>query len=115
MKKVLLTLTVLSLFLSCERRSFEDLSEPVPLVTTVKYNDHIKPLLQSNCTNCHSATGSASYYPLATYAQAKAAVDNILLRIQKPAGDPEKMPAGGSLPQSSIELIKQWKTNGLLE
>lgn len=112
---VILFATALTLILSCERRTFEDLSDNTPITQTIKYTDQVRPIIQNNCISCHSSGGAASYYPLTNYIETKSAIDNILIRIQKPSGDPEKMPQGGSLSQNSIDIIKKWKTDGLLE
>lgn len=117
MKKttVILSATILTIALSCERRTFEDISESTPITQTVKYTENVKPIIQNNCISCHSASGSAAYYPLTNYAETKTAIDNIISRIQKPVGDPEKMPQGGSLSQNNIDIIKKWNADGLLE
>ena len=42
-------------------------------------------------------------------------IDNIINRIERPNGDPLKMPQGGSLSQSQINLFVKWKADGLIE
>ncbi|WP_449400787.1 hypothetical protein [Chryseobacterium wanjuense] len=45
----------------------------------------------------------------------KTHIDNILDRIQRPNGDPLKMPQGGALSPSQINIFTKWKADGLVE
>lgn len=98
---------------SCETRTYEDISAEVILPQTVSYAKDIKPVIDNNCIICHSAGGISGFYPLTDYNLVKNAADNILDRIQRPTGDPQKMPQGGALSQANIDLIKKWKIDGL--
>ncbi|MBW8360836.1 MAG: cytochrome c [Kaistella sp.] len=98
---------------SCETRTYDEISGSTPLPVTVKFTQDIKPIIDNNCTVCHSPNGAAAFFPLTDYTLVKNAVDQILDRTQRPAGDPQKMPQGGSLSPAQIELIKKWKTDGL--
>lgn len=68
--------------------------------------------MDSNCTSCHSASG---FKPLNNYNLVKENIDIIINRIQRPAGDPLKMPQGGSLSPNQINLFVKWKADGLIE
>jgi len=106
-------IAVLFLFVtSCESRTYEEISDNTPITTVVKYESDLKPIIESNCINCHSAT---SYKPLVNYNQIKANIDIIINRIQRPSGDPLRMPQGGSLSSNQINLFVKWKTDGLIE
>lgn len=105
----------LSALISCETKTFEDISENTPVPDLVTYNKDVKTIIQNNCVVCHSATGSNPYFPLTDYTAAKNAIDNILDRIQRANGDPLKMPQGGTLSPDHINIIKKWKADGLLE
>ncbi len=100
---------------SCDSRTYEEISDNTPITATVKYTSDVKPIIEANCTVCHSAGGSAAFQPLKNYDQVKMQIDNILDRIQRPNGDPQKMPQGGALSQPNIDIIKKWKSDGLLE
>lgn len=100
---------------SCDSRTYEEISDNTPITTTVEYTSDVKPIIEANCIACHSPGGSAAYQPLKSYDQVKTHIDNILDRIQRPNGDPEKMPQGSALSQPNIEIIKKWKSDGLLE
>ena len=103
------------LFASCDTRTYEEIADPIAVIQTVNYNDNVKSIIESNCLSCHGTVGSASYYPLNNYNETKNAIDNIINRIERPIGDPLKMPQGSSLSQNNIAIIKQWKVDGLLE
>lgn len=68
--------------------------------------------MDNNCISCH---GAGSFKPLTTYNEVKTNIDAIIERIQKQNGDPLKMPQGGSLSGSQINVIVTWKADGLLE
>ncbi|MBO9584877.1 MAG: cytochrome c [Flavobacterium sp.] len=82
-------------------------------VTNPTYTANIKSIIDANCTSCHGPGGSKSDVPFTTYAQVSANASNIKVRIEKPAGDPLKMPKGGSLSQANIDLINKWITDGM--
>lgn len=103
---------MVSLAISCESRTYEEISDNTPVAATVKYTANIKPIMDANCLSCHDAT---SFKPLTNYSQVKANIDQIIDRIQRPNGDPQKMPQGSSLSQIQISTIVKWKTDGLLE
>ncbi|TXF77334.1 c-type cytochrome [Chryseobacterium sp.] len=98
---------------SCETRTYEEISESTPLPAMVTFTQDIKPIIDNNCVVCHSPNGASAFFPLTDYTLIKNAIDDILDRIQRPAGDPLKMPQGGSLSPAQIEIIKKWKTDGL--
>lgn len=106
------------LSISCSNNSEDDLTNPVVLGNT-KYSSDIKPIIDNNCISCHGATPSnGAPMSLVTYAQVKEAVQNrgLLDRISRTQGAPGMMPfLGPRLPQSTIDLIVDWNTDGLME
>ena len=115
MKKIIYISGLILFITSCESRTYEEISDNTPITQTVRYETDIKPIVSANCISCHSATGSASFQPLTNYNQVKNNINNILDRIQRPNGDPQKMPQGGSLSTNQINLFIKWKTDGLNE
>ncbi|MFP3593472.1 c-type cytochrome [Chryseobacterium sp. SIMBA_038] len=115
MKKILYILSSAVLLIACESRTYEEISDNTPITETVRYTQDVKPVVEANCIGCHSATGSASYKPFTNYDQVKANIDGILNRIQRQNGDSQKMPQGGSLSQSQINIFIKWKADGLIE
>ncbi|AKK72058.1 hypothetical protein OK18_04870 [Chryseobacterium gallinarum] len=108
----LLTISAGSILISCESRTYEEISDNTPITLPVKYITDVKPIMDNNCNACHSAT---SFKPLATYDQVKNNIDGILDRIQRPDNDPGKMPKGGSLSATQINIFIKWKADGLAE
>ncbi|WP_228408900.1 hypothetical protein [Chryseobacterium sp. JV274] len=114
MKKLtsLLILSSAIILTACDSRTYEEISDNTPITAPVKYTTDVKPIVDNNCIGCHSTTG---YKPLVTYDQVKNNIDGILDRIQRPNGDPEKMPQGGSLSAAQINIFIKWKADGLNE
>lgn len=104
--------------ISCTNNSEDDLTNPIVLGNT-KYSVNVKPIIDNNCISCHGATPSnGAPMSLVTYAQVKDAVQNrgLLDRISRTQGAPGMMPfLGTRLPQSTIDLIVDWNTDGLME
>ncbi|VXB02020.1 conserved exported hypothetical protein [Flavobacterium sp. 9AF] len=118
-KKTILTLTILTTLLaSCTNDSEADLVD-VPNENTVTYTNYVKNVIDSNCLFCHGATPSnGAPMSLTTYSLVKDAVLNrgLLDRISRPQGSSGMMPNGGTrLPQTTIDAITKWQTDGLLE
>lgn len=99
--------------LGCDTRTYEDLTGKIEIPETVKYTQDVKPVVERNCTVCHSPGGASSFFPLTDYTLVKNAIDRILDRVQRPSGDPQKMPQGGNLSQTDIDILKKWKADGL--
>lgn len=110
---IILFLLLTLIFCACETRTYAEISDEVILPQTVSYAKDVKPVIDNNCISCHSVGGISGSYTLTDYPSVKNAADNILDRIQRPTGDPQKMPQGGALSQAHIDLIKKWKTDGL--
>lgn len=115
MRKLTYVLMAMPTFIltACDSRTYEEISDNKPIVVPVNYTNDIKPIVDNNCIACHSAGGFNK--PLATYEQVKNNIDGILDRIQRPNGDPGKMPKGGSLSTAQINIFIKWKADGLTE
>ena len=109
LKIVLLAISGLFLF-SCESTTIQDVSG---VVSNPTYNAHIKPVMTSKCTSCHS--GGNQYPNLETYSEVKDASQNgnLLCRLDAQCGN--IMPQSGSLPQATITMINKWATNNFPE
>ncbi|WP_228456997.1 c-type cytochrome [Chryseobacterium sp. LAM-KRS1] len=115
MKKLLYIVSSAVLLISCESRTYDEISNHTPITQQVKFTADIKPIIDANCISCHSANGPGSFQPLTNYNQVKNNIDKIIDRIQRPNGDPGKMPQGGSLSATQINLFIKWKADGLVE
>ncbi len=104
--------------ISCSNNSEDDLTNPI-VQNTTKYLQDIKPIIDNNCIMCHGTTpANGAPMSLTTYAQVKDAVQNrgLLDRISRAQGALGMMPNQGiRLPQTTIDLIIDWNTDGLLE
>jgi len=123
MKKIIfLILTNLVLILtisSCSQSTYDDIEEEVdPIPEIVTYLD-VKPIIDDVCLACHSnPPQNGAPMSLVTYENVKEAIleRDLINKISKNEGDNGLMPLGGPrLPQSSIDLIVKWNTDGLLE
>lgn len=106
---------IVLLLTACNSRTYDEISEQIPPPQMVTYNKDVKPIIDQNCIMCHAPGGAASFQPWTSYTQVKNNIDKILDRIQRPVGDPQKMPQGGALSQSQIDVFIQWKQDGLQE
>ena len=121
-KNLTFVFTIIILFAySCSSSSNDDLNpnpDPDPTPTTnVTYNGDIKAIIDGNCISCHGNSpehGAPPGSSFTTYTQVNNNVDKIINRIQ---GTPSIMPPAANSPLSTaqIDLIKKWKTDGLLE
>ncbi len=113
-KTYYLILITLFFVFGCSNNSEDDLT--IPLTSNItKYSRDIKPIIDNNCVACH---GSTTQMPLVTYNQVKLSVQNngLLDRISRVQGASGMMPYQGTrMPQTTIDLINDWNTDGLLE
>jgi uncharacterized membrane protein len=102
---LLLTLIALS---GCKKEKANSLADGV-------YFPKVKTIIQDNCLSCHSSTGTWQGRPtqfdtdtdiVAAAASIKAAVADSVTFINK------RMPQGGSLSASDIDIIVQWFSKG---
>lgn len=103
----------------CSAKVLDDL-EPIELVTEeVVTFQEVRFVFDNICQQCHSnPPQNGAPMPLVTYENVKNAVESrgLLDRISRPEGASGLMPLGGPrLPQETIDLIVQWKEDGLLQ
>ncbi|WP_299212006.1 hypothetical protein [uncultured Aquimarina sp.] len=113
-----LILCIITISISCENDSENDLIDVTPPVTVVTYDNNVKAIIDNNCTSCHNDPPiNFAPMPLLTFDQVKEAVDNRGLLDRVSSEDTNfLMPSGGPrLPQATIDIILQWNTDGLLE
>ncbi len=89
----------------------------------VDYSSQIQPIFNQNCTSCHGGSGGlalTSYEELMRGGNSGTVVvagnaTGSLLAQRLDGSVPPIMPQGGSLPDSTINLIKQWINEGAME
>ncbi len=113
MKKVKIIVIALVgiVFVSCDSNTLQEIQ---PVVTNPTFNANIKPIFDSKCVSCHTASGS-QYPALADYSQVKDAIENgvVICRIENGCG--AIMPPSGKMSQSLIDMINNWKNQGYVE
>jgi uncharacterized membrane protein len=116
-KRYILLPLLLVVLASCESTTYEEIQDDTIIEGNVTYNANVKTIIQANCISCHSTGGTASFKPLGTFAEVVDAVQNagLLDRIQRQNGEDGLMPQSGRMPQSTIDIILEWNTDGLLE
>ncbi|WP_244606807.1 hypothetical protein [Flavobacterium circumlabens] len=93
--------------------------DTAPITGLATYNMNVKSIIDNNCVVCHAAVPkNGAPMSLVNYDQVKNAVLNrgLLTRISLENGNSSLMPQGGPrLPQATIDVIKKWEQDGLLE
>ena len=113
MKKYLLLLLLPGFTLLQYCSSSKKAKAPEQTVTKINFDDHIKPLVSTNCSPCHTI-GKKSH--IIEYKLAVEHADDIVRRINLTKADKDFMPfKHDKLPDSVIAVFAQWKADGLLE
>jgi hypothetical protein len=83
--------------------------------TKITYTANVKPLIQANCTPCHfPPNGRAHAYD--NYTAVNTDIDKIIDRVNRNPTDRGFMPMRHpKLSDSAINVLVQWKKDGLLE
>ncbi len=119
MKKLLiifiLILLPLVFFYSC----YDDNEETMYRFTTancdlsnVTFSLTVNPVIQSNCTSCHSGSAPSGNLSLQNYNQIVAAVNSKGL-YSRISNSSNPMPPGGLMDECKIKQIKKWIDSGL--
>lgn len=108
---LILLLFVSIVFTSCLTNvedSIIDLPIDVDVCKTITYTLIVKPIIDTNCTQCHSTNGG-QFPNLDSYNALSANANAVLAEVQS-----RRMPKGGSLTTDEIAAIKCWVDNGAL-
>ena len=109
MKKInhsLIFLFVLStvVLISCKKSIYD---KNLQCDNTISFSNQILPLVENNCTVCHSA-GEAGY-TLTNHSNISANADDMLSSMK---GIMKLMPQDGALPDSLIQQFECWMKQG---
>ncbi|MBI5857082.1 MAG: hypothetical protein HZB42_05475 [Sphingobacteriales bacterium] len=118
MKKIFaITTAFMSLILLTQCDPSKKIAETPPPTPKLTYNTNLSTAIMNNCTPCHIPAKGGRKKAYDTYAAVKTDIDEIIRRIELNPTDKGFMPFKGTakLPDSTISIFKQWKTDGLLE
>ncbi len=99
------------LFSGCEN-NVEENSEDNPVDCTeveTYYTENVAPILESNCTGCHSGPTPKAGLSLDSYSNVRAAIKtgDVLDRVTRVQGSPGFMPNGGTkLSDTNLEILQ---------
>ncbi len=81
------------------------------------YQDNLQAVIMANCTPCHIPAKGGFKKAYDNYTSVKTDIDEMIRRIQLNPGDKGFMPFKKTtrLSDSTVNVFKQWKTDGLLE
>jgi uncharacterized lipoprotein NlpE involved in copper resistance len=116
-KNIIPIYAILMILFGCTNASENDLIDQTELPEVVTFVN-VQPIINNNCIVCHSnPPENGAPMPLLTYENVKDAVQNRnLINLISSEDLGFLMPFGGPrLPQSLIDTIVQWETDGLLE
>jgi len=120
MKKILCTLVLSSLFISCSSSEIvpNDNGNDNGTETTIKttYNKDVKTIINNSCAtaSCHDSTAPTAGLSLTNYTQVKNSAENGNL-ITRMNNTTNPMPPTGILSSSSRAIVDKWKADGYLE
>jgi len=85
-----------------------------PAVPKLTFDNNIQELFVSKCSPCHVPSKGGNKLALDNYDNAKGSIDDIISRVEMHPGDRGFMPMKRArLSDSTINVIKQWKMDGL--
>ena len=87
---------------------------PPPKLT---YRSNLSTVIMNNCSPCHIPAKGGRKKAYDNYAAVKTDIDEMIRRIELNPTDKGFMPfkTTSRLPDSTIAVFKQWRTDGLLE
>ncbi len=87
---------------------------PVPKMT---YEANLQTAIMSNCTPCHIPAKGGNKKAYDNYANVKTDIDEMIRRIELNPGEKGFMPfkKTAKLSDSTVNVFKQWRTDGVLE
>ena len=114
---ILCAIFILFIASSCTNDNSSTLTEPAIPSGLITYNNNVKGIINSNCISCHaSVPTNGAPFSLTTYDDVKSKIASVKNRIVKAEGDSQLMPEGGPrLPQTSIDIIVKWQSDGLIQ
>src|SRR5688500_15630820 len=79
------------------------------------YESHLSSVIMSNCSPCHIPAKGGNKKAYDNYANVKTDIDEMIRRMELPPTEKGFMPfRKAKLPDSTIAVFKQWRTDGVL-
>lgn len=102
------------------------LSSMAPAQDKVTYDDHVYPIFQQSCLNCHNPDKAKGGLDLSSYAGTLKGgsggkivepgdIGCSLVGVVVQTKEPKMPPEGDKLPNAQVDLLKRWIEGGLLE
>jgi hypothetical protein len=86
------------------------------VIPKMTYEGNLQPVILANCSPCHIPARGGNKRPYDNYANVKTDIDEMIKRIERNPGERGFMPFKGSkLSDSTINVFKQWRADGVLE
>jgi cytochrome c553 len=117
-KLIIVLVLGISIFISCDSRTQQDLEG---IVTNPTYNNNVKKIIDAKCVACHSQSGQGTFPDLDSYqnvvdAQNGTNSSKLLCSIQAGACTSDRMPKSDApLSNGSIATIANWIDQGFKE
>ena len=109
---------IVIIFANCSgtKKTTSTTSETKVVAPKSTYAANVQTAITTNCSPCH-ISGKGNKKPYDNFANVKADIDEIIRRIELNPTDRGFMPfrKAAKLSDSTINVFKQWKTDGLLE
>ncbi len=98
-----------------------------PKADAVTYKDHVRPILQKHCLNCHNADKASSDFDITTYQAVIAGgssgeavkpgnpAQSLLYRVTNHEVEPKMPPKAKKIPDADLAVIKKWIEQGAPE
>lgn len=117
MKKLFVLLLLLAPFvLQFCSSSKKNAATATAKVSAITYTANVNPLIQASCSPCHIPAKGGRTKALDTYTAVKTNIDDIISRVSKNPDERGFMPMRHpKLSDSAINVLVQWKKDGLLE
>ena len=114
--QIILGFTIIIFLHSCYYDNVEELYPQVPEcdTTNVTYSNDVWPVIEGNCTSCHSSGSPSGNVSLSNYHEIVAAAQNgsLLGTIRHEDGWSPMPKGGGKLPECDIRNIETWVNAG---
>ena len=116
MKKILL-LSLLGLSVLLLTNCDPSKKAAATAVPKMNYETNLQPVIMANCSPCHIPSKGGNKKPYDNFANVKTDIDEMIRRIELNPGEKGFMPfkKTARVSDSTINLFKQWRTDGLLE